>query len=132
MLQLAVELDRKLYRNIDCRTAVDQCRSSGRFDESMLQALDHYSPPKSEFDVRQLRIREVRSGMILDEDMYNTKTKTLVFKEGLVFSYLWIERLANFSKSYDMQERVRVRVPRFGRFNIGPVIRASETGTGQT
>lgn len=121
MLQLALELDRRIYRNIECRAAVAQCAASGRFNERMLQALENYSPSKSEFDVRQVLIREVRSGMVLDEDMYHTQTKTLVFKEGLVFSYLWMERLANFSKSYDMPEKVRVRVPRLGRFNFSPM-----------
>ena len=112
ILHLALELDRRIYQDIDLLSAIVQLRASGQFNGSMLDALDTYSPTKAEFDVRQLLIREVRSGMVVDEDIVTTKTKTLVFKEGMVFTHLWIERLGNFARTHGLQERVRVRIPR--------------------
>jgi len=112
MLHLALELDRRIYRNIDCHSAVAQLRDSGRFNASMLAALDNYSPTKAEFEVRQLLIRELRSGMVLDEDIMTISTKILVFKEGTVLTQTWIERLGNFAGIHGLQERVRVRIPR--------------------
>jgi hypothetical protein len=55
--------------------------------------------------------------MVLDEDIVTTKTKTLVFKEGMVLTYTWIERLGNFARTHGLQERIRVRIPRLA--NIG-------------
>ena len=83
----------------------------------MLDALDNYTPTKAEFEVRQLMIRELRASMVVDEDIVTTKTKTLVFKEGMVLTYTWIERLGNFARTQGLQERIRVRIPRLA--NIG-------------
>ena len=117
MLHLALELDRKIYQDIDCRSAIAQLRGLGRFNGSMLDALDNYTPTKAEFEVRQLMIRELRASMVLDEDIVTTKTKTLVFKEGMVLTYTWIERLGNFARTQGLQERIRVRIPKLA--NIG-------------
>jgi hypothetical protein len=78
----------------------------------MLDALDDYSPTKGEFEVRQLLIRELRSGMVLDEDIFTAQANLLVFKEGMVLKPHWIERLGNFARTTGVQERVRVRVPK--------------------
>ena len=117
MLHLALELDRKIYQDIDCRSAIAQLRGLGRFNGSMLDALDNYTPTKAEFEVRQLMIRELRASMVVDEDIVTTKTKTLVFKEGMVLTYTWIERLGNFARTQGLQERIRVRIPKLA--NIG-------------
>jgi CheY-like chemotaxis protein len=113
LLNLALELDRQIYRGIDCRFAIAQIRASGRFDKRMVDALDHYSPTKTEFELRQLRLRDVRSGMVVDEDIVTTRTKVLVFKEGTVLTQTWIERLGNFAKAHGVQDRIRVRIPKF-------------------
>ena len=112
MLHLAVELDRMIYRDIDLRSAVAELKSSGRFNPSMLNALDNYSPTKAEFEVRQLPIREIRSGMIIDEEVFTTKPRALLFKEGTFLKPIWIDRLQNFAKGSGVPERVRVRVPK--------------------
>ncbi len=111
MLQLALELDRKIYQNTDCRSAVGQLRSSGQFDNRMLQALGNYAPTKAVFETRQLLMRELRPYMVLDEDIVALKTKLLILKEGVVLTPVWIERLGNFARTSGLQERIRVRVP---------------------
>jgi DNA-binding response OmpR family regulator len=116
ILHLALELDRMIYQDIDLRSAVAQLKSSGRFNGSMLDALNNYSPTKAEFEVRQLPIREVRSGMVFDEEVFTTKPKVLLFKEGMVLKPIWIERLRNFARTSGVPERVRVRVPKLAGF----------------
>jgi response regulator RpfG family c-di-GMP phosphodiesterase len=112
MLHLALELDRRIYQDVDSSSAIAQLRGSGRFNGRMLDALDDYSPTKGEFEVRQLLIRELRSGMVLDEDIFTAQANLLVFKEGMVLKPHWIERLGNFARTTGVQERVRVRVPK--------------------
>lgn len=117
MLNLALELDQKLYRSIDCRTAVDQLTLSGRFDSDMARALESYSPGKPIFETQNLLQRELRPSMVLDENVMAIKTKALILKEGVVLTPVWIERLENFAKSSGVPERIRVRVPSLG--NVG-------------
>ncbi len=111
LLHLALELDRLIYQNIACSNAVLHLKETGRFKPAMLDALIHYSPVEGPFALRQIPIEEIRSGMILDEDIVSTSTNVLIYKGGLVFTELWVERLRNFAKNHGVQKRVRVRVP---------------------
>jgi putative two-component system response regulator len=74
LLHLALELDRKIYQDIDCPTAVMSLKNSGGFKPGMLDALKRYSPAEAPFEVRQILIQDVRSGMILDEDIASAST----------------------------------------------------------
>ncbi len=112
MLQLALEMDRRIFRDVDCRSAAAQLRGSGRFDVRMLNAIESYSPAKMEFDARLLLVRQLRSGMVLDEDVVSKDGNVLILKEGTALTQTWIERVENFSKTRGAPERIRVRIPR--------------------
>lgn len=112
MLQLSMELDRKLLQGIECPAAIDQLRASGNFNSKMLDALDGFSLPKTEFALQSLPVQELRAGMVLDEDIIATTTGLSVLKQGMLLSPTWIDRLGNFAKTSGVQERVRVRVPK--------------------
>jgi DNA-binding response OmpR family regulator len=111
MLHLALQLDRRVYIGTAFGSALDQSRSSGRFDSRMLVALDSYSPPQADYVVRRLPIRELRAAMILEEDVSSTDGKFLLFKKGTVLTETWIERLRNFAKTPGIQELAYVRIP---------------------
>jgi DNA-binding response OmpR family regulator len=115
LLRLAIELDQRIYQNVDVATAVKNLRIGGHFDSGMLDALGHYYPVDAPFELRQVSIHEVSSGMILDEDIVSTSTKVLIFKAGIVFTDLWVERLGNFAKNHGIQKRIRVRVPKLSK-----------------
>jgi CheY-like chemotaxis protein len=115
LLRLALELDQRIYRNMEVSHAIDVMQESGHFPNAMLEALRHYYPMETPFDLRQVAIEEVHPGMILDEDVVSTSTKALIFKAGMVFTDLWVERLGNFARNHGVQKRVRVRVPRLFR-----------------
>jgi CheY-like chemotaxis protein len=112
MLHLALELDRRIYRGIACNYALAELRLLGGFDARMLAALARYSLTGGEYDVRRLAIRELRSGMTLDQDVHSRDGNLLILKEGTILTETWIERLENFAKARGAQELLDVRIPR--------------------
>jgi hypothetical protein len=78
----------------------------------MLDALDNYAPARAEFEVRLLPIRELRSGMILEEDIVTDVGNLPILKERTVLTQTWIERPGNFARSRGVQKLARVRIPR--------------------
>jgi hypothetical protein len=113
LLHLALEFDRQIYQNVGCSNAILHLKETGHFKPGMLDALAGYSPEEAPFSLLQIPIEEIRSGMILDEDIASASTNVLICKAGLVFTELWIERLLNFAKNHGVQKRVRVRVPQW-------------------
>jgi DNA-binding response OmpR family regulator len=113
VLQLALELDRRIYRGVAFKSALTELRLLRRFDVRMLDALDGYVPTKWEFEERRLAIRDLCTGMVLEQDVWSTEGNLLILKQGTVLNETWIERLRNFAKSRGAQEVVNVRIPRF-------------------
>jgi len=111
ILSLAVELDRRMFRGVAPAAALADMRLSRRFEQAMLDALEGFSPSGREFEVRKLRIRDLRAGLVLDKDVRAKNGKLLILKEGTVLTDTWIERLENFARVQDGQETVEVRVP---------------------
>jgi CheY-like chemotaxis protein len=112
LLQLAMELDRRIYQGVASISAIAELKSSGRFDGAMLNALQGYTPFRAEFDVRRLPIRDLRGGMVLDKDVLSKDGNLLFIKEGTVLTEIWIERLENFAKAGSACELLDVRIPR--------------------
>ena len=120
MLHLALELDRRIYRGVAPRDALAQLRSWGRFEDRMLDALQSYSPTQAEFELKRLQIRDVRPGMILDEDILSKDGNLLILKAGTVLTETWVERLENFAKVRSV-ELARVRIPRVAGIAMAPL-----------
>jgi CheY-like chemotaxis protein len=111
MLHLALELDRRVYKGATFGSALDQVRLSGRSDFRMLAALDSYSPPEADYEVRWLPIQDLRAFMVLEEDVLSRGGRFLLFKKGTVLTETWIERLRNFAKTQGTQDLTCVRIP---------------------
>jgi CheY-like chemotaxis protein len=111
MLHVALQLDRRVYKGVNLASALDQIKLSGRFDNRMLDALDSYSLPPADYEVRRLPIRDLRAAMILEEDVSSADGKFVLFKKGTVLTETWIERLRNFAKTQGTQELTNVRIP---------------------
>ncbi len=112
LLHLALELDRRIYCGVSCSYALAELKLMGGFYSRMLEALVDYSPTRAEFEVRQLSIRELSSGMALDKDVTSIDGNLLILKGGTVLTETWIERLQNFAKARGAQELLDVRIPR--------------------
>jgi DNA-binding response OmpR family regulator len=110
ILHLAMEMDRRIYRGASSNSALAELRASHRFDGHMLDALDTYSPAPTEFEMRRRRIRDLRTGMVL-EKAFLGNGDLLILKKGTILSETWIARLENFAKARDPQELIAVRVP---------------------
>jgi hypothetical protein len=119
-LNLALELDRRIYRGATVTAALKELRSLHRIENPILEALQAYRPAQAALDVRRLAIRELRSGMILDEDVLTNEGNMVILKKDTILTDTWIERLENFSKSRGTQPLLGVRVPmRFGPIQLG-------------
>jgi response regulator RpfG family c-di-GMP phosphodiesterase len=112
MLHLALEVDRRLSRGAAIGPVLQQLKMSPeRFDRRMLDALVGYCAKPTEFQHRTVRIDELRSGMILEQDVWSNNGNLLILKEGTVLTETWIERLGNFEKCRRVGASVPVRVP---------------------
>jgi putative two-component system response regulator len=112
MLYLAVELDRKIYRGLAFRAALQDLKSiPGRFDAEMLSSLAKYSPASGEFHRQLLSLKQLFAGMVIDEDVIGENTGAVIFRKDTVLNETWIERLKNFAKSQGVKEPLRVCVP---------------------
>jgi len=112
ILHLALELDRRIYRGVACSAALAELRLWRRFDSRMLDALEHYSPAKLEFDVRRLPIRALRADMVLENNVLSKDGNLTILNAGTILTETWIQRLDNFAKTRGVQEPLGVRVPR--------------------
>jgi CheY-like chemotaxis protein len=112
MLHLAVELDRRIYRGLPFRAALQELKSTpGRFDAEMIATLAHYSPASAELHRETLLLKQLFAGMTMDEDVIGENTGTVIFRKDTVLNETWIERLKNFARSQGIKEPLRVCVP---------------------
>jgi DNA-binding response OmpR family regulator len=111
LLDLALQLDRRVWKGDRLSSSLDQLKLLRRFDASMLVALESYAPPQPNFEVRRLPIRDLRAAMVLEEDIASADGKSLLLKKGTVLTETWIERLGNFAKTLGTQDQVYVGIP---------------------
>jgi hypothetical protein len=109
---LAWELDRRIYCGVAPSAALFDLRLSRVFDDRMLDTLEGFAPTQMEFEVRQMPIRHLRAGMVIERDISTTDGHLLILKKGTVLNELWIERLANFANARSVPELVSARIPR--------------------
>ena len=110
-LHLALELDRRIYRGADPTQRL--LNSDPRADSTAgcwMRSKATF-PTQAEFEVRQLPIRELRAGMVIEDDVLSKDGNLLILKGGTILTEIWIERLENFAKTRGTQELVGVRIP---------------------
>lgn len=112
LLCAADALDRKLHLGVPVNTAIRELGNTGRCDETILAVLERYSPPKTEFDLRRLSVRELTPGMVLRDDVWSEDGRILILKAGTALTAMWIERLENFMRSRGSAQWIEVEVPR--------------------
>jgi CheY-like chemotaxis protein len=112
MLNLAMEFDRRIYRGATPASALAELRLLRRFDGAMLDALQGHSPAQAESEARRLPIRELRAGMVLEQDILRQDGAFVVLKRGTVLTDTWVERLENFVGVRGAQGLVDVRIPK--------------------
>jgi CheY-like chemotaxis protein len=83
----------------------------GRYEPELLKALIAIKgAPAADIDVRELMVRQLQPGMVLDEDLVSTSGLRLVAK-GYEITPSFVERIRNF-RTGTLREPVRVILPR--------------------
>jgi response regulator RpfG family c-di-GMP phosphodiesterase len=83
----------------------------GRYEPELLKALIAVKgAPAAGIDVRELMVRQLQPGMVLDEDLVSTSGLRLVAK-GYEITPSFVERIRNF-RAGTLREPVRVILPR--------------------
>ena len=111
MLEIAVELDRRIFRGMPFIAALQQLSAMpDRFDRPMLEALGDYETPKVASEIEQAWVHELRVSMIMAEDVLTKDGKMTIVRKGATLTETLIERISNFRKLRGVQEPIRVRL----------------------
>jgi response regulator RpfG family c-di-GMP phosphodiesterase len=113
MLRVALELDRRMVREVPFRIALDQLRVIPRaLPRDLLDALRDYVPPKTAFEIKRLQVHELRASMILEDDVVTKDGAFMIVQKGTTLNFTLVERICNFAKTRGICQPIRVRVVR--------------------
>ncbi len=111
LLKLALDVDRQVASGADVKSVVAKLQRKKKTGHSptLLAALAAYSAgPRNEI-VRAVRVRDLQTSMILDEDVCLVNGSFVVGR-GREVTRALIERLKNFADGVGIVEPIRVRV----------------------
>jgi CheY-like chemotaxis protein len=112
LLHLAVEIDRRVFRGAAFYAVLDQLKKTAKPGEGdILKALARYPAPARNFVVRELTIKALLPGVVLEQDVESVRGKMKILPKDTELTETWIERLKNFSRTHGIKEPLRVRVP---------------------
>jgi response regulator RpfG family c-di-GMP phosphodiesterase len=112
MLKVALDFDERLIRGMSPKAAVaDMRQRAGEYNPRLLAALASLQLSGGDKGLRTVFVRELRTGMILDEDVRG-KNGLLLVAKGQEVTYPVLEFLRSFSKGIGVVEPFRVLVPR--------------------
>jgi CheY-like chemotaxis protein len=110
LLRAAVEFDRLTAHRMSREVTVEKLRAMKLgFPEAVLKALLSLKAVSQEFTVREVRVKELVPGMILDEDLLSLKGIRLVPAGHEVTRTLMV-KLASCAEGVGVSEPFRVRV----------------------
>jgi CheY-like chemotaxis protein len=111
LLRTSFEFDRLITHGANRETAVDTLKGSGLgLPQAVIKALLALPAANREFILRQVRLRDLATGMILDEDLVSPKGIRLV-PSGHEVTRSLIVRLTSIADGVGVAEPFRVRVP---------------------
>ena len=110
MLRLALALDRWVARGASVSSGLAEVKKSGKHSTKLLDAMAGFRSSSRVDAVKAVFVREMRSGMVLDEDV-RAKNGNVVVGKDRELSTALIGRLANFAAGAGLVEPIRVRVP---------------------
>ena len=112
LLQAVIAFDRKMADIRRPKDALAEMRRAGTFDPRCLAALEEYAPSRAAYELCEIGVRDLQPGMVLDCDVVTRQYKAVIMSEGSVLNPVWIRRLINFAGTGNIDNRLRVRVPR--------------------
>lgn len=111
MLCVALAFDKLLVQGMSVEAAVAKLgKSDKKYDSRVVEALGGFRGHERGHEIKALHIRELRTFMILDEDIRN-RSGNVVVPKGTEVTGPLIERLKNFAQGVGIIEPIRVRIP---------------------
>ncbi len=114
MLKVALDFDQRLMRGMSPRTALaDMRRRPGEYNPRLLAALETVQVSRRRDEVRTVTVRELRTRMILDEDV-RARNGVLLVAKGQEVTYPVLEFLRSYANGgVGVVQPFRVVVPRY-------------------
>ena len=113
ILRTAIAFDDLKIRGMSDADALSKLHHDSRYDPRILQALASLQVPTSEAELRVVRISELATGMILQEEI-RTNVGMLLVGRGQEVTYPLIVRLQNFHERRAIPDKVLVLTPALG------------------
>ncbi|MGE0786314.1 MAG: HD domain-containing phosphohydrolase [Sandaracinaceae bacterium] len=111
LLRLALEIDRRVRRGHAMSSVIAALKDTKRHRALLLDAIASFDLGGELAEVvRAVRVRDLTTWMILDEDVRATNGSTLI-RRGTQLSEVLLHRLANFAAGVGIEEPIRVRIP---------------------
>jgi len=111
LLRTSLEFDRLVTRGANREVAAETLRKSGLLlPQPVIQALYSLPVANREFNIREVRLKDLSVGMILDEDLVSPKGIRLV-PSGHEVTRTLLVRLTSIADGVGVAEPFRVRVP---------------------
>lgn len=111
MLRLALDIDRLVVaQGVSTRVAVSELQKRQKHDPKLLATLRGFQSHNRSEVVKAVQVQELRTFMILDENV-RTKQGNLIVAKGREVNVALIERLKNFAQGVGVVEPIRVRIP---------------------
>jgi hypothetical protein len=115
MLRIAQGLDRRMLRSTAIRDALgDLRREHGANGKEIIAALDDYRPPLAVMERKLVRVFELHSSMIVEDDVV-TRDGIMIIGRETCLNPMLIDRVQNFSKTRGVCQPIRVRILRNDR-----------------
>jgi response regulator RpfG family c-di-GMP phosphodiesterase len=111
ILKVALDFDLLAARGIMKGDALAQMHDkSGWYDPEVMEALENVVGIEKDFQVKEVKVFELKAHMILDQDVRST-TGQLLISRGRQLNAVALKRLRYFERNSSIQEPIRVLVP---------------------
>lgn len=111
ILKVALDFDLMEANGVFKRRAIRQLKSrSGWYDPFVLAVFEEIVDDKTMYIEKEVMFVELKTDMILDEDIRTSKGRLLITR-GQEVSDILLNRLKNFAKTAGVQEPIKVLIP---------------------
>ncbi|WP_197474846.1 hypothetical protein, partial [Oleiphilus sp. HI0079] len=110
LLRLATWIETtKLHKQLSIQEAIKAAKThfTNEQDLDLLSALDSYRPIQDTKTVREVKVTELKIGMILEEDVC-ALSGSVVLSRGQELNGFLLDRLINFSRGAGIKEPIKV------------------------
>lgn len=111
LLRVSLALDKLLEAGTSKSHALAELRKNPhQYDRRFVEALEDFRPNRQSTEIRAIQLRELRTGMILNENI-RTESGILLALRGQEVTQTLIRSVRNFCDAGSLKGTVRVRVP---------------------